>query len=123
MKLDLPSGGWAELRDFEAEPLNNRERTRVLRAMSLDLGSNGQPQLSMADFWMLVSALCVEAIREWSFELPLPSTTKGMLVDPLESTFGELSMDDSNVIGQAVQSYAMKLMPDFSPNPDRSSPT
>lgn len=115
MRVELTNGNWAELRDFEERPLNNRERTRVLRVWEHGIVK------STADTWRLVNALLQEGVEKWSFELPLPKDQ--MRVDPLEGPLGDLSLEDSNTLGMGVLDFAMKLFPDFSPSPAPDSPT
>ena len=100
-RIDLPAGGWAELRDIET--ITERER-RPLMLKASRAGGDYQKLEALADDLLLMF------VEEWSYgdvcaetlqDMPSVAYSKLMAATP--------GMDD--------------LTPDFSPSPDEDSPT
>lgn len=109
-KVDLPSGGWALLRD--PDTVRNRDRKEILRRVEGldDNAGNITIAMSSVEFGL---ALMVE---EWSFdELALPR-------DDLE-TLDDLTIEDFDALAQAIEPLMRKVFPSFDPSPDPASPT
>lgn len=83
-KLDLPSGGVAELRDLKVRPVKVKERKAVLAAYTGDTG------------WMdAMAAIIAMLVESWTLDLPLPSENIGSL--------DELDVADYDALEEATQ--------------------
>lgn len=86
-KVNLPSGGWAVLKD--AETLRVKDRRKIIRQ------ANGEEGLMQA--LTIIDGLIACLVEEWSFEFPIPAIKLSVL--------DELTMADydtlSNVAGEA----------------------
>ena len=75
-RIDLPSGGWCELRD--PHTVTNRERRPLLEKAEKEeavLAASGMARLAFAD-----KLVCL-MVSAWSFDLPLPSEQPSALED------------------------------------------
>lgn len=96
MRVDLPSGGWAELRDV-AE-IRKGHRDRVLKSTDTVDGAFAR-SIRSAD---MILAL---AIEKWSFDLELPSNELTVL--------DELTIPDYDKLCADVEPWQKALFPDF----------
>ena len=79
-RVELPSGGWAVLRD--PTTVTNRERRPILAEMArqedrknVPLGEQTLERVTIAEMYVRV------LVKQWSFELPIPSVQPGSLED------------------------------------------
>lgn len=132
MKIDLPNGNWANLREAEEIP---RKQARTYRRVLLSLGASvidtdvtdlseteaaatmGKAFLaagiSLSDLEDLPEALVLAVVEEWSYGAVDPDTLDGIP----DAAFRVLV--DACTEGD----YAKKLSPDFSYSTDEDSPT
>lgn len=124
MKIDLPNGGWALVREPDEIP---RKAARQFRAVLYRLaGPVGNETDAAAAASALLSApggldgiedmadaLVFAVVAEWSYG-PVDSDTLDTMPDSAVDTIYQHAV---------AGGYMEKLMPDFSPNPDDESPT
>lgn len=128
-KLDLPDGEWAMVRDPAKVPERLR---RPVAIASTGLFADIKAARAMAeadttdleemaetldgDLFNRLQALndlvIVALVSEWSVDLAIS----------VESV-GELPADAYDILRRETAKHVAALMPDFSPNPDPSSPT
>ena len=97
-KLQLPSGGWANLKD--PATLRVKDRNKVLRHAGKEEGL--MQALSILD------GLIALLVEEWSFEMPPPSIKIQSL--------GELTMADYDTLSEEAQKAQSVLFPKLSQN-------
>lgn len=101
-KIDLPSGGWALLR--EPNEITNRER----RALALGFVRDDRPEAEKAiSFPDEVIALFV---TEWSYGAPLPKDNLDVLLD--------ISCHDYDTLNHFAVQAQKAMVLRFDPNPD-----
>lgn len=97
-RLDLPSGGWIDLRD--PDTLRRGDRNRVRRAIKTDSTAGGV----LVD---TTDALAAVMISAWEIpylpEAPLPSQAPGIL--------DQLTVADSNALDKALEPANATLFP------------
>jgi hypothetical protein len=92
-KIQLPSGGWASLRD--PNTLRVKDRNKVLRHAGKEEGL--MQALSILD------GLIALLVDEWSFEMPIPSIKIQSL--------GELTLADYDTLSEEAQKAQETLFP------------
>lgn len=97
-KVDLPSGGWAIFRD--PNTLKVKDRKKVFKAAANDEG--------LMQALSLVDGLLSILIKEWSFDMPIPSVKLNVL--------DELSMADYDTLSEAAGETQSILFPNTSKN-------
>jgi hypothetical protein len=102
----LPSGAEVVLRG----PESVRQRDRRALLVALD-GIEGSSARSLA----ASDQVLVLAVEKWTFDLPLPSEDVRVL--------DELTTGDYDALTQAAKPFDDAIFPDFSPTPDRDTPT
>ena len=75
-RMDLPSGGWCELRDPHS--VTNRERRPLLEKAERDEKQMGESALARLDFADKLACLMISG---WSYDLPLPGEQPSALED------------------------------------------
>ena len=70
MKVDLPSGGWADIRDN----LKAKDKFTVQGAITVTMNTSGQinGQVSGNTMTLMQTALLARLLNDWSLEDPLP---------------------------------------------------
>lgn len=123
-RLELPGGGWAEVREADQIPrgLARSYRKVLFRLAGPGEGTDAQPEVAAvvvaADGAMdtledMTDALVLAIVSEWSYG--------AVSVDVLQ-TVPDTAVEA--IYTKAVDGgYIDKLTPDFSPSPDESSPT
>src|SRR5215469_57786 len=114
MRVELPEGQWAEIKD--PEQLRRKDEKAVLRASSFSVdpvagtgiigGSNDQ---DMED------AMLARVITQWSFPLPLPCA------DP--ESLDQLSLDQAPTLAKAVKPHLELISTVVDPTKKDSDPT
>lgn len=109
-RLELPGGGWAQLRDPEA--VTERQRKPFVTALGraskyeqMDDGGLG----AMID---VQDALVVALVDSWSYEAPVSADA---LLDLPHKAVTALRV--------ACLAHQSELMPDFGPTPDPATPS
>lgn len=92
-KVELPSGGWAVLKDPES--LRVKDRKKILK------NANGEQGLMQA--MSIVDGLIACLIEEWSFEMPIPMIKI--------SALDELTMADYDQLAEAGEEAQRLLFP------------
>ncbi len=124
MRVDLPSGGWVELRD--PETITERTRRQItaafasLPAETIAAAREAQekgvdPEIPPSDYVKIAEAndvVAVALLTAWSFG---DEITADKLLD--------LTPKDYDAIGTAAGKIANQIQVDTSPSPDPSSPT
>ncbi len=106
-RVDLPSGGWAELR--EPKGITNGQRKTVTRAWESSEGGDIQKAMDGVD------AIIRLLVTSWSFDTTIPADNPAALDDLLAVDYDALF---------AVAKDAMtSLFPNFDVDPDQGSPT
>lgn len=95
-RIDLPSGGWAELRD-PAE-VKQKDRKKVLLALDEVDGA-------FAESFRSAEMIVAIAVEKWSFDFPIPSVDL--------TSLDELSIPDSDALGAACMPFKDAIFPDF----------
>lgn len=108
-RIDLPSGGWAMLRDPASVP--NKERTPILARVEAD-GAESSSLVTKLDF---VDRIVMVLVKEWSYPLPIPKES----VESLEEV-GGLDLDQLRL---AVMDPESHLWLDTTINPDPKAST
>ena len=98
MRLELPSGGWAEIKD--ADTIKRKDRDKIVR------GGKDSDELEA------LNAAIIQLVSGWSFG---PEVTVELL--------DELSIADTNALEAAVVETLDALAPNFEPSPDPKAPT
>lgn len=104
-KIELPSGNNATFRD--PETLRVKDRSKVLMAI-------GNENNSVAQGLKLIDGLLALLIKDWSFDMIIPSVK----IDSL----GELSIPDYDALTKAAEEARQKLFPSFEDSEDKNSP-
>ena len=104
-KVELPSGNSATFRD--PETLKVKDRTKVLMAI-------GNENVQIAQGLKLIDGLLAILIKDWSFDLIIPS----IKID----TLGELSIPDYDALSKAAEEARNKLFPSFEETKEQDSP-
>jgi hypothetical protein len=103
--VTLPSGNTAVFRD--PDTLKVKDRKKILMAI-------GAEDLGLAQGLKLVDGLLAMIIKEWSFDLIIPSVK----IDSLD----ELSIPDYDALTEAAADAQKKLFPNFSDDGEADSP-
>ena len=103
--VELPSGNTATFKD--PETLKVKDRTKVLMSI-------GNENMAIAQGLKLIDGLLALLIKEWSFDLIIPSVK----IDSL----GELSIPDYDALSKAAEEARNKLFPSFDESEDKDSP-
>lgn len=108
-RVELPSGGWAVLRD--PTTVTNRERRPILAEMArqedlhdVPLGQQTLERVTIAEMYVRV------LVKQWSFDLPIPST------DP--SSLDDIPGLDHDTLCLKVQDPESSLFLDVGSKPD-----
>ena len=102
MRVELPSGGWAELRD----KLKGGDRVAAMRAVRLEL-EDGRTTIEGSVEAQISMALLSRLITAWSFEgVPAPAQH----VNPV-TVLEDLDLDDYNTLCEAIIPYVEKVTP------------
>ena len=107
VKVDLPSGGWVEVRD----KLKAADKFAVQDAVVFTFESGGSQQISAGLQNKMRNALLSKIITGWSYELPIPSQNEKWATEDLGDI---MDIDDYNALQQAVEPLFEKVS--FSPN-------
>lgn len=100
-RIELPDGGWAELRDIDT--ISKGERDRVVRLY--------QTTDDNVEAAMLVSDEMVKIlVTSWSLENPLPSQEPQVIE--------RLPFKVFDALANVALAMLPDLVPDFGPNPD-----
>lgn len=99
--VELPSGGWADLRD--PDTIKAKDRKKVL--LSLD-----DVRGAMAEQMQAGEMVMALAVEKWSFDLPVP-------IEDLDS-LGELSIPDHDALATAAKPIHDILFPSFADDDD-----
>ena len=79
-RVELPSGGWAILRD--PMTVTNRERKPILAEMARQEDAKGVPEGQVVLERQTIAEMYVRTlVKAWSFELPIPSVDRESLED------------------------------------------
>lgn len=127
MKIDLPEGGWASLRDPKKVPERLR-RPIMSKVSAMGRGTEmkrlveaktpeeivGELDLSFIETSSELNDLLVVAlVDEWSYD-GLPITVESVM---------DLPGDVYDALRTAVSPFITDIMPDFGPVPDPKAPT
>lgn len=115
MKVDLPSGGWVELR----EKLMAADKFSVQSAVKIELDTaTGLQHTAVGMVNDMRNQLLSLLIESWSFSgVPVPKDNHAGV-----RTLGEiLDLDDYNALSEAVEPMLMKVVTGGTPN--RSAPS
>lgn len=121
-RVDLPSGGWINLRDPQdtTETQRRPAKRASMRATGVFTLVNDNPSaFSKLDddqldlLWSFSECVAVALIESWSFDLPI--TREG-----LSQVKGQ---KDYDTIIDATKKHQKVLMPDFGPSGDEADPT
>lgn len=99
-KIELPSGGWALFKD--PTTLKVKDRKKVFQ-------NAGDKEGVMAAL-SLVDGMLSIIIKEWSFEMPIPSIKMNVL--------DELTMADYDTLSEAAGEIQSILFPNMSKTPE-----
>jgi hypothetical protein len=111
VRVELPSGGWAELR----ENLKGKDRVVAQNAVRLELDADGKTTVTGSTGERICEALLSRLVTGWSFEIPPPAISLNP-TDALE----DLDIDDYNALYEAVLPMVEKVTPRPNPRPSRS---
>lgn len=92
-KVELPSGGWAVFKD--ANTLRVKDRKKVLK--------NANSEEGLLQAISLIDGLIAILVKEWSFEMPIPSIKMSML--------DELTMADYDTLAEEAGKAQKILFP------------
>jgi hypothetical protein len=111
MKVDLPSGNWAELRD----KLKGGDRMAAMEAVRVEV-ADGKTTVDGSVEARVCNALLARLITAWSFEgVPPPATH----INPV-TVLEDLDLDDYNALCEAIEPYVEKVTPRPNRRPARS---
>jgi hypothetical protein len=99
MRVELPSGGWVELRT----KLKARDLFAVRQAVQLDTDEDGIRKVSVGIMDQMRNALLTRVILAWSFDERIPSE------NPDPEALHELEVDDYNALERAVSPLMDKV--------------
>lgn len=102
-RIELPSGGWAVFRD--ATTLRVKDRKKVLKSASKEEG--------LLQAMSIVDGLIAILIKEWSFEMPIPS----IKITALE----ELTMPDYDALAEEAGKAQEVLFPRLANTPENEA--
>lgn len=121
MKIDLPSGGWASLRDPEDVPERlRRPVVKLTKKLMIDPDIKMRSGMTASEvteeqFDLLEEIndlLIVAMVDEWSYEAPVG----------VESA-RDLPARDYDTLREATARHVAGLFPDFTPDANPESPT
>ena len=130
MKLDLPNGNWASVREPDKVP---RKQARAFRKVlyKLSAGADVDPNMDQdaaarkAGLALLKSDSGLDGIEDMADALVFCVVAEWSYGDVDQATLDEVPDAAIDAIYQhaVTGGYMDKLMPDFGVNPDESSPT
>lgn len=116
MRVELPSGGWVEVRD----KLMAKDRFDVQDAITFTVTDGKQQKMSAGMINDMRNALLTQTITEWSFDgMMLPSQARvlnGDRYDASEFIGTIMDIDDYNALSQAVEPLMDKVNLSTVPN-------
>jgi hypothetical protein len=102
VRVELPSGGWAEIR----ENLKGKDRVAAQNAVRLELDQDGVTTMAGAATERICEALLSRLITAWSFGIPPPAGNLNP-ADALE----DLDLEDYNALIEAAMPLVEKVTP------------
>ena len=116
MKVNLPSGGWAELRD----KLLAKDKFSVQNAISVPMDNRGQIRdVSGSVMTLMETALMTRLLESWSLDDPLPGShscpecmgNSALWHQHVADYIGEtLELDDFNALETIISPMLDKVM-------------
>lgn len=110
MRIDLPGGAWAELRDPDV--VTERQRKPLVTAIGRVTKAEGMEDAGFSAIFDAQDATIMVMVEAWSFDAPVVADS---LLD--------LPAKTVDALRTACQPYQKDLMPDFSVDPDPESPS
>lgn len=109
MRVELPSGGWVEVRDR----LMSADRFAVHDAVDFVIAEGQQQRVSAGMLNQMRNALLTTTVTAWSFEgFMLPSQARELNGDAYDAAAflgGILDLDDYNELARAVEPLMQKV--------------
>ncbi len=109
-RVELPGGGWADLRDPDA--VTERQRKPFLAASGRLVKSDDMEDSGFIAVLDVQDALVLALVNAWSYEAPV--TADSLLDLPCKAL---------DALRAACFAHRDALTPDFGPTPDPASPT